>query len=320
MNKQVNKIIDKFSSGNYSKKTQREFYQWLIDEEHSEEKEDGLHELWLKTSSERTDETKVAYNRVLTRIDKPKRNYNLFVWRVAAAILLISTATLSFILINNKQHNEQSLIEEYTPIAQVDSIYLPDGSLVYKNAKTTLLYPSEFSGKTRSVYLIGEATFKVKKGEQPFVVKTSDLAITALGTEFNVEAYPEESYISATLLSGSIAVDDYRQMTQTILKPEQQLVYNRKNEGSTISNIDTDVVTAWIDGQIIIQNKTIYEAIKTLERRFNIDFQYNHSIIEDTDKFNFKFRRNASLEEVMKVIQTVSGTQYTIEKNTYILK
>lgn len=322
MKKHISDIIGKFASNNYSDETQKEFHKWLVDEEYSDTKEKELYNLWLKTNSKATDRIEISYREVLKAIDKPRnkrRGYELNIWQSVAVILLISTAVLGFLTINNSRNTEQNLIEEYTPIAHVDSIYLPDGSLVYKNAKTTLLYPSEFTGKTRSVYLIGEATFKVKKGDKPFIVKTSDLEITALGTEFNVEAYPEEEYISATLLSGSIAIDNLRAATQTIIKPEEQFIYNRNDRSENISEVDSAVITAWIDGQTIIQNKTISEMVQILERRFNIKFQLSSSIIEKEDKYNFKFRRSAPVEEIMQVIQTVSGTQFRLKKNTCIL-
>ena len=76
------------------------------------------------------------------------------------------------------------------------------------NSRSTLLYPEQFAGKTRSVYLIGEANFQVKPDEKhPFIVKANDFQITALGTEFNVNAYPENNELIATLLEGSVKVE-----------------------------------------------------------------------------------------------------------------
>ena len=48
--------------------------------------------------------------------------------------------------------------------------------------KRQLLYPEKFTGETRSVYLIGEANFKVKPDKKhPFIVKANDYQVTALG-------------------------------------------------------------------------------------------------------------------------------------------
>ena len=100
------------------------------------------------------------------------------------------------------------MIENYTPVADLHQVILPDGTEVILNSKTTLLYPEQFRGDTRSVYLIGEADFKVKPDkEHPFIVKSNGFQVTALGTEFNVEAYADDACLPATLLSGSVRVE-----------------------------------------------------------------------------------------------------------------
>ena len=100
------------------------------------------------------------------------------------------------------------------------NITLPDGTQVLINSQSTLLYPQQFKGDTRCVYLVGEAGFKVKRDEEhPFIVKSSDFQVTALGTEFNVTAYPDEEEVTATLISGKVLVEYNNQQGQEILKP-----------------------------------------------------------------------------------------------------
>ncbi len=43
---------------------------------------------------------------------------------------------------------------------------LPDGSEVHLNSGSLLIYPEKFTGRSRSVYLSGEANFKVKGGQE----------------------------------------------------------------------------------------------------------------------------------------------------------
>lgn len=89
-----------------------------------------------------------------------------------------------------------------------EDIFLPDGSRVSMNSRSMLLYPEQFTGKYRSVFLIGEANFKVKANKnKPFIVKTNDFQITALGTEFNVSAYTEDNNVFTTLITGSVLVE-----------------------------------------------------------------------------------------------------------------
>ena len=75
---------------------------------------------------------------------------------------------------------------------------LQDGTVVWLNSETKMRYPVQFSGQNREVWLEGEAYFKVAKNEkQPFVVKTENMDVRVLGTEFNLKAYADEKWVQA---------------------------------------------------------------------------------------------------------------------------
>mgnify|MGYP000343872227 CR=1 FL=1 len=76
------------------------------------------------------------------------------------------------------------------------------------NADSHIYYPENLEGKTRTVYLAGEATFKVVKNpKKPFIVRAGNMDVTALGTEFNVKAYLEDELLIASLIEGKVRVD-----------------------------------------------------------------------------------------------------------------
>lgn len=84
-------------------------------------------------------------------------------------------------------------------------LMLADGSRVWMNAGSRLRYPERF-GRSREVYLTGEAYFEVAKDScRPFRVHTEDYGVEVLGTRFNVTAYADETG-RATLAGGSIKV------------------------------------------------------------------------------------------------------------------
>lgn len=187
------------------------------------------------------------------------------------------------------------------------SLTLPDGTKVQLNSKSTLLYPQEFTGDSRSVFLLGEANFKVKPDKKrPFIVKSNDLQITALGTEFNVSAYPESPEIATTLISGSIRVDYNNLTTSVILHPNEQFAYNRNNKKYDLSNPDMDDVTAWQRGELVLQKMTLTDIINVLERKYPYAFVYSIKNLKN-DRFSFRFKDNAPLEEVMEIIVNVVG-------------
>src|SRR5690606_2228771 len=84
-------------------------------------------------------------------------------------------------------------------------ITLSDGTNVWLNSETKIIYPSRFVGEERKVKLIGEAYFKVAKNvNQPFIVESEGMDILVTGTEFNVSAYKGASETMTTLIEGSV--------------------------------------------------------------------------------------------------------------------
>ena len=112
--------------------------------------------------------------------------------RISEAMTVAEHSDLVILCLGLDESLEEDLVECYIPTAEIRELTLPDGTYVMLNSKSILLYPEKFTGETRSVYLIGEANFKVKPDKKhPFIVKANDYQVTALGTEFNVNAYPE---------------------------------------------------------------------------------------------------------------------------------
>ena len=89
--------------------------------------------------------------------------------------------------------------------------------------------------------------------KHPFIVKSNDFQVTALGTEFNVSAYPENPIIAATLISGSVLVEYNKLNSQVILKPDEQLAYNRQTYRHSLSTPDMRDVTAWQRGELVFR-------------------------------------------------------------------
>ncbi|UVV59339.1 FecR family protein [Bacteroides thetaiotaomicron] len=107
------------------------------------------------------------------------------------------------------------------PEANKSRLPCPTTLTAYLNSGTLLVYPQKFTGDIRSVYLIGEANFDVKKDKQhPFIVKTNHLKVKVLGTKFNVHAYAEDEKTTTTLESGSVVVQ--KANNEDIITPHTQ--------------------------------------------------------------------------------------------------
>lgn len=229
----------------------------------------------------------------------------LVAWRVAAALLIAVSSVAVYLAVQNRQAPD--VLQAYIPTAETRNITLPDGTQVMINSRSTLLYPQRFTGDTRCVYLVGEADFKVKRDERhPFIVKSSDFQITALGTEFNVTAYPEEEEVTATLISGKVLVEYNDQKEQKILEPNEQLAYNKHTRSGSVLRPDMQDVTAWHRGEIVFRSMTMEEIFTRLERKYPYTFVYSFRSLRE-DRFNLSFGPNASIEEVLDIIARVTG-------------
>src|SRR5690606_26058906 len=92
-----------------------------------------------------------------------------------------------------------------TPRGGVYQVTLPDGTKVWLNAASSLIYPSRFTGNSRVVELTGEGYFEVAEDSNaPFKVICSGQKIDVLGTAFNISAYEDDGYTITTLVSGAV--------------------------------------------------------------------------------------------------------------------
>lgn len=327
MKNYIQQLIELFGHNDYSPDTQKKVQQWLADDEHAEEKREALNKLWEQAGQQELPRgmqqsiRRMQQNLGMQPVADNKKRIQLFIWR-AAAIFLLAVSSVSIYLMLEKDRPQKDLLECYIPTAEIRELTLPDGTRVMLNSKSTLLYPDEFAGETRSVYLVGEANFKVKPDKKhPFIVKANDFQVTALGTEFNVNAYPENNELIATLLEGSVKVEFDNLMSNVILKPNEQLAYNKKMKRGSLHQPEMEEVTAWQRGELVFSNMYLEDIFTNLERKFPYTLVYSPNSLKD-NTYSFRFQKQATLEEVMTIVtQVVGDIKYVVKGNKcYITK
>jgi ferric-dicitrate binding protein FerR (iron transport regulator) len=230
MNNYINKIIDLYTKSKLEKPIKSRFHRWLINNEGYREKETALFRLWNQTYNVATEDTLVSLASLQAKAQfrNERKSKRLVVWRYTAAItLIIAVTSLSVFMI--KDSPEVNYIEYFSDDnPALNTITLPDGSLIQANTGTIILYPESYGKDTRTVYISGEANFKVQKNKDvPFIVKSKDFLVRALGTEFNVSSYSDNTCFEVTLISGSVKVQQNNNPADYILKVNEQFVYNK---------------------------------------------------------------------------------------------
>lgn len=322
----IQKIIYAFTASRHNEKVTKEVHQWLVDEKHADEKEAALNLLWEETEGKADISTWISLSKVYNKVGVEQlaieKKSRMRIWQyAAAAVVLLAVSVSGTFFFTKDMYSEVAMIEQFTPAGEMNTITLPDGSQVQTNSGTMLLYPETFKGDTRTVYLIGEANFKVAKNpDKPFIVKSKTMEVMALGTEFNISAYPENEEMITTLIHGKIKVGFEDGMESYILNPAQQVTYQSRTKQCVLTDANLEDVTAWQKGIFVFRGSIIKEIFITLERRYGITFQYNSSLFNE-DKYNFRFRDKASVEETMTIIQeVVGGFSYKIDGDVCYIK
>ena len=213
------------------------------------------------------------------------------------------------------------MAELFVPYGKSRQVILPDSSRVWVNAGSLLVYPKDFTdAETRTVYLTGEASFAVQEDkEKPFIVKTTYLAVQALGTLFTVVSYPGDSCTSAILEKGSIKVDVRSDEHQSeILKPNEQLIYSHTAHTVTVQPVDASLYRLKRSGYLIYENVPFSLLMSSLERRFNVTIHYNSQKYAG-ESYNVKFAPHETLEDVLNVLHQLVGIHYKIKENVVFI-
>lgn len=245
----------------------------------------------------------------------------------AAAVFLIMVTIVGtgyFILNKNTAKRNQIVWNEKTTVAgQRAIINMPEGTTITLNADTKLKYPNTFTGNTREVFLEGEAFLEVSKDfHKPFIVHTGALTTTVLGTKFNIKSFSNEDEIEISLTEGKVKVSSGKGTDENgiiVLKPSQKLVFDKKEEISSIESFDTQKETGWIDNNLKYVNEPISKIFVELERAYGIKFELGEkSFANKKLTANFK---NDSFFTVSEVLKRLTGLSYkTIKENNRITK
>lgn len=289
------------------------FHRWMISSYPSEEKEKAFRKLWSKTKGKATEDTNKSFQQVLDKLGIERapmmRTNRWSVWKpvaAAAVIVLLSVTATLWVSYNHFDKDNVTMVECYVKNGTREEIALPDGSVIHLNSGSHIFYPKNLEGKTRMIYLVGEADFKVAKNpEKPFIVRSSNMMVTALGTEFNVRAYPEEKFITATLIEGKVKVN-CNDTTSYVLNPNQQVVYTKSTLTGQLVEADIEDVTAWQRGEIVLNKVTVDEIAQALERHYGISFQISGKS-RNQDHYNFVFKENADITQILEVLKVVIG-------------
>jgi ferric-dicitrate binding protein FerR (iron transport regulator) len=269
-------------------------------------------------------------------------------WTKVAAIFVLAFVLGGighYFLSQNPAPTELPLQVEYVaPLGSRSFIKMPDGSKIWLNAGTTLKYKNNFGIDKREISLSGEAFFEIEKNPRlPFIVQTSELNITALGTKFNVKAYDEEKTIETTLIEGSVKLEgnNFQLAEDVVLKRNEKAIFTKKAQSveinerihppanaikevmpktglKIISAVESAPIISWKEERWVINNEKLGSLSQKLERRFAVNFIFDNDLLKE---YSFGGTlEDETLEQVLDAICSSSPIKYVVEgKSVYIM-
>ncbi|AWW33324.1 Fe2+-dicitrate sensor protein [Echinicola strongylocentroti] len=240
-------------------------------------------------------------------------------WHKVAAILLVTFSSVycfKFYLEDREATSlsQDEVVVKYNPAGQKSSFRLPDGTVVYLNAKSKLSYPVTFSGDVRKVTMEGEAYFEVKKDNaRPFVVDLGEEKVRVTGTSFNLCSF--KGFLSVALVEGGVTyVSQKGDMEQ--LQPNEMLT---KVPHGAVSKRQFDPleICGWKDNYLIFKDDPFDKVVMKLERWYGV--KISSKLTLNADWSYSGTYHDKSLEYVLEGIGIASEFAYAIEgKNVTI--
>jgi ferric-dicitrate binding protein FerR (iron transport regulator) len=209
--------------------------------------------------------------------------------------------------------------EVYAKRGETKEITLSDGTSLWLDADTKVIYPSEFTGDFRTIFVDGEIYADVTADkDRPFIVSTSEVNVKVHGTQFSVKAFAERQNVEVALISGSVTVEDKDSEVFTrTLKPGELIRYNHQFRTIEEYNINPETYGKWQNNSNIrFINQSLEDIASELERHFNAKIVIEDPILAKT-QYYASFINNEGLDKILNALN--SNNTMTIAKRNDII-
>jgi transmembrane sensor len=323
-------IIGRKLEGDISPEEEQALNEWLNTSTTNKQVYFQIKELWYhKQDQTNNSQAIAAYDKLInrikfaevaqsqTRVQKLSFRINQFVKYAAILFFILSFGYLSYYFIDAESTNN-GVCTISVPKGNKSEVILSDGSKIWLNNNSRLVYPKKFNGNERRIELIGEAYFEIEKNEKvPFIVQTSDISIKVLGTKFNVSAYPNDKFIETTLISGKVMVqsNDNPEL-KTVLKPGESLTFDKINNQTAINEVDTEFYTYWMKGEFVFKDERFETLAKRIERIYNVEITFEDEALKGKT-YTGDFRVDDNIYTILEIFKrsTTVPIEYTTDRN-----
>jgi transmembrane sensor len=237
---------------------------------------------------------------------------NTFLKIAAAALILLSlgTVTLYFATMNKQivvtTANDQKNLKAS----------LPDGSDIFLNRNTELIYSANFGKSGRHVVLSGEAFFEISPDpSKPFTVDAGKASIEVLGTSFNIITNNPDSAVEVYVETGKVLLSDNTGTQNIVLDPGYVGTIDTKLSGKTLN--DNPNYISWLTGKLVFDRQRLEIVFKDLKRVYDMNIIADDpAILDETWTSSVD---NKSQDTIIRLICASFNLRYTQDGNVYHL-
>lgn len=199
--------------------------------------------------------------------------------------------------------------ELVVPYGKRSKVRLEDGTEVWLNSGSSLKFPTRFSGATREVTLVGEMYIEVVADKvRPFIVRTEYFDIRVHGTKFNVSAYDEALAPYCVLIEGSVAMRP-KWGAEVTMEKNDKVVY--RGQQLMKQKVSSSKYTSWKDGYLELDNASLADVLRRLERYYNLSFEYKNKAHLNGKKASGKIYLSEEMSNVLSAISILYSVDFT---------
>lgn len=292
---------------------------WLASYSRQAEKDEALRRIWNTLSADADATTYAALQRVRQRAvpsgSSSKRLMGGILKYAAVIIVAVMTGAGAWIVTENGRHNEAGMAVCRVPNGKNMHLVLYDGTAVTLNAGAELRYPRHRTGRTRTVYLVGEGVFNVRHNSaEPFIVKAGSVNIEDVGTRFNVKTLSHGQVIT-TVTEGCVRINTAKQARNVNVTAGQQAVCSALTGSISVAHADTLLATAWTKGSLVFNHTRLEDIVTDLKHKYNINIVVSPRLPVNRT-FTMQLNGNETINDVFTLLAAMGNMHYRIRGNT----
>lgn len=245
-------------------------------------------------------------------------------WSVAAvAIVLLGLITVTAYWQGSRQiqSNFSDIVVE-APLGSKTKLTLPDGSTVWLNAGSKMVYSQGFGVSDRRLAFQGEGYFEVEKNdEMPFQVQTHDVNVTVVGTKFNFRNYPEDEEAVVELLEGKVALENQlKEESVRYLSPNEKMVLHKATGKMDITSAKVKEATLWTENILLFDEDLLPDIVRELERSYHVQIEIENEDLKQTRFYGQFNQLEQNIYDVLDMLSETGKLKYHEEGKVIYLK